>query len=287
MKIREIKAKTIISKSNLPDADYTINPYVGCMHSCIYCYARFMRRFTKHNEMWGKFVDVKINAIELIPTNTLKYNDKKIFLSSVTDCYLPLERKYKITRNILKRLIKLQPNIFIQTKSDLILRDIDLLSQFKSCEVGLTITTLNDNLREEIEPFTTSVENRIKALKKLKEANLKTYIFIGPILPFLTDWKEIILRTKEFTDYYMLENLNIKRTVWYNIKKWLETKHPNLLEKYENIYFSKSPISEYWNEIEEEIKKFCERKVNYKIYFHHKKNSENKKKKINQMSLLF
>ena len=187
IKIREIKAKSIITRSNLPDADYVINPYVGCMHSCLYCYARFMKRFTGHTEPWGKFVDVKVNAPDLVPAKTLKYRNKSIFLASVTDPYNPLEEKYQLTRKILEKLIPLQPDLGIQTKSDLVLRDIDLLGQFKNCEVGLTITTLDDNLRKEIEPFASPVKNRIKALEKLKEAGSKTYVFIGPILPFFTE----------------------------------------------------------------------------------------------------
>jgi DNA repair photolyase len=85
MQIREIKAKSIIAKSNLPATEYVINPYVGCNHACLYCYARFMKRFTGHVENWGEFVDVKINAADLIPAETDKYKNKSIFLSSVTD----------------------------------------------------------------------------------------------------------------------------------------------------------------------------------------------------------
>ncbi len=269
IKIREIKAKSIISKSNLPDADYVINPYVGCMHLCFYCYARFMKRFTGHTESWGKFVDVKVNAPDLIPVKTSKYRGKSIFLASVTDPYIPLERKYQLTRKILEKLIPLQPDLGIQTKSDLVLRDIDLLRQFKNCEVGLTITTLDDNLRKEIEPFASPVKNRIKALEKLKEAGIKTYVFIGPILPFFTDWKKIVYSTKESVDLYMFENLNTAGTVWSSVKNWLGEKHPSLLEEYEHIYFTKN---NYWDKVEEEIELFCiEQKVDFKIYFHHGK----------------
>jgi len=267
MKIKEIQAVSIITKSNLPEADFVINPYVGCMHQCLYCYARFMKRFTGHAEEWGKFVDVKINAPNLIPAKTAKYKGKSIFLSSVTDAYLPLERKYQLTRKILEKLIPLQPNLGVQTKSDLVLRDIDLLKQFKKCEVGFTITTMDDNLRKEVEPFASSVQNRIKALEKLKAAGIKTYVFIGPILPFLTDWKKIILETKHCSDSYMFENLNIAGSIWGSVKKWLEIKHPDLSEKYERLYFSKN---DYWNKVEEEIKQFCKKqKINCKIYFHH------------------
>ena len=269
LKIKEIKASSIITKSNLPDADYVINPYVGCMHKCIYCYACFMKRFTNHNEPWGEFVDVKINAPDLIPGKTEKYKDKSIFMSSVTDPYMALDRKYELTRKILERLISLQPNLGIQTKSDLITRDIDLLKQFDNCEAGLTITTLNESLQKEIEPLGSSPQKRIEALQELKKAGIKTYVFVGPILPYLTDWKEIILQTKDFVDFYMLENLNVKGTVWNSVKNWLQKKHPELLEKYEEIYFSKN---NYWDEVEEEVKDFCKKQgVDGRIYFHHGK----------------
>lgn len=269
IKIKEIQASTIITKSNLPDADYVINPYIGCMHSCLYCYARFMKRFTGHTEDWGKFIDIKLNAPNLIPINTKKYIGKSIFLSSVTDAYLPLERKYQITHKILEKLIPLQPNLCIQTKSDLVLKDIDLLKQFKSCEVGFTITTLDDNLRKEIEPFTSPVQNRIKALEELKNAGINSYVFIGPILPFVTDWKQIILKTKHCSNFYMFENLNVRGKIWNSIKKWLNKKHPELIKKYEYIYFSKN---NYWNKIEENIRQFCKKqKIDCKLYFHHGK----------------
>jgi len=131
MKIKKIKTKSIIVKSNLPDGDFVINPYVGCTHGCKYCYARFMKRFTGHSESWGSFVDVKINAPDLIPEGTNKYREKSITISSVTDPCQLIERKYKITRKILERLIPLQPNLDLITKSDLVVRDIEELFYWK------------------------------------------------------------------------------------------------------------------------------------------------------------
>jgi DNA repair photolyase len=98
----------------------------------------------------------------------------------------------------------------IQTKSDLILRDIYVLLRFKKCETGLTITTLDDTVREEVEPYTASVARRIAALEKLKATGLRTYVFTGPIFPFLTDWKAIVMATRHAADFYMFENLNFR-----------------------------------------------------------------------------
>jgi DNA repair photolyase len=116
MKVKEIIVKNIITKSNLPDADFVINPYTGCTHSCIYCYARFMKRFTGHDEKWGQFIDVKINGADLVINNIKKITNKSIFMSSVTDPYLPLEKKYKITRNILCKLVEFDPLPIVKTK---------------------------------------------------------------------------------------------------------------------------------------------------------------------------
>jgi len=266
--IGEIKAKSIITKSGL-DVDYVINPYVGCQHSCIYCYARFMKRFTNHHEPWGQFLDVKINAPELIPKNNKKYENKSIFISSVTDPYQPAERKYKLMRGILERLISLEPDLCILTKSDLIIRDIDLLKRFKKCIAGVSLSLSDDKIRKEVEPFAASVERRINAVKQLKKAGIQTFIFISPMFPELTDWKGIIEKTKNFIDEYWFENLNLYPSLRYNIFQWLKNHHPELVKKYREIYFTKN---NYWEEVEKEIKDFGQKNnLNFKIYFHHRK----------------
>lgn len=267
LKIKEIKSKSIIQKSGLPGSDYVINPYIGCLHGCIYCYARFMKRFTNHPEPWGQFIDVKINAPDLIPQNTKKYENKSIGISSVTDAYQPIERKYKLTRRVLKNLILLQPDLWILTKSDLVVRDIDLLKQFKKCAVGVSLSTLDDKVRKEVEPFAAPVEKRINALKELKEAGIKTHVFISPIFPFLTEWRGIIDKTKNFADEFWFENLNLYSSLRNNIYNWLKNHHPDLIKKYQGIYFARS---DYWNKVEKEIADYGRKnKINFKIYFHH------------------
>jgi len=268
LKIREIKAKSILAKSGL-GVDYVINPYVGCMHGCIYCYARFMKRFTGHLEPWGRFLDVKINAAELIPKNTSKYQNKSIIISSVTDPYQPTERKYQLMRAILRNLIPLQPDLSITTKSDLIIRDIDLLKQFKKCLAGVSLSLLDDKIRKEVEPLASSVERRINAVKQLKKAGIKTFVFISPMFPELTDWKGIITKTKNFIDEFWFENINLYPSLRQNIFQWLKNHHPGLVKKYREIYFTKN---EYWNRVEKEIEDYGKKNnLNFKIYFHHRK----------------
>ena len=265
MQIKEIKAKSIITKSKLPETDYVINPYVGAMQGGNYCYAQFMKKFTNHTEPWCQFLDIKINSIDLIPEKSNKYKNKSIGLCSVTDPYLPLEKKYKLTRGILERLIPLEPDIWILTKSDLIIRDIDLLKQFKNCRTAVSLGIMDDSVRKEIEPFASSVQQRINAIKKLKEAGIRTAIFICPIFPELTDWKAIVEKTKDYVDEFWFDTLNIYPGIYSNIKYWLKNYHPELLKKYEDIYFTQKKVC---MSLSKDIAKYgIEKKMNFKIYF--------------------
>ncbi len=269
MKIREIKAKSIIVKSGLPDTEFVINPYIGCMHGCVYCYARFMKTYTGHKENWGHFVDVKINAPDLIPEKADKYKGKSILMSSVTDPYHPIEIRYKLTRKILEKLIPLQPDLDILTKSDLVIRDIDLLKQFKKCLVAVSLSFLDERFRKQLKPLTVSSERRILVLEKLHKAGIETALFISPIFPAITDWQKIIKRTKNFTNEYWFENLNPYFSVQDNIIRFLKKNNPELVDKYKEIWLGKG---NYWDKEEKKIEEFCKKnKIVCRIYFHHKR----------------
>ncbi|MBR9679332.1 MAG: radical SAM protein [Nanoarchaeota archaeon] len=252
--IKEINVKGVITKSNLPDADYVINPYIGCAHGCIYCYAEFMKRFTNHKEEWGCFVDVKMNALKKLG-NINKLRNKKILFSSVTDPYQSVEAKYELTRNILKKLICVQPEIGILTKSQLVTRDIDVFKKFEKIEVGISISTLK--YYKQLEPLASQPEHRIKALKKISQAGIRTYVFISPILPSITDYKRIMKKTK-FADYFMFENINVQPNNKNKILEFVKKTKPDALKYYEKEYD--------WKKLEKEI---TENYNNAKTYFHH------------------
>ena len=181
MVIREIHAKTILSKSQV--SDYAVNAYVGCQHACVYCYAKFMKRFTGHTEEWGAFVDVKVNAPELLAKEVLKKRRGQVWISGVCDPYQPLERKYKLTRKCLEVLVKNKWPVRVQTKSPLVLRDIDILKQGSDVEVGFTITTADERMRKIFEPGAPPIAKRIEALKQLHAEGIRTFAMIAPLLP--------------------------------------------------------------------------------------------------------
>jgi DNA repair photolyase len=261
VKIYEVNARSVLHKTKIPGADWAINHYSGCMHGCIYCYARFVCRWRKRNEKWGEFVDVKINAPELIAKES-KSKTGSVILCTSADPYQPIERKYQLTRRVLQNLNP-KMRLCILTKSDLVLRDTDVFRRFKNCELGLTITTLDENIKKVFEPFSSSSHARLEALRKLKQEGFYTYAFIGPILPYLTDLEEVFREVSPFVDLFMFEDLNLtpaKNEIFEAIKK----NFPKLNDKYRNL------SKEFWLEKEKEIKRLGkEFNKPIKIYFTH------------------
>lgn len=181
MKIREINAKSILSKSQV--YDYALNPYVGCAHECVYCYAKFMKRFTGHRERWGDFVDVKVNAPELLAREVKRKRVGRVWVSGVCDPYQPLEKKYGLTGKCLEILAASGWPFTVQTKSDLVLRDLEIFKRAKDCEVGFTVTTADDSIRRIFEPGASPIGRRIEALAVLHGSGISTFAMIAPILP--------------------------------------------------------------------------------------------------------
>lgn len=269
---KEIQVKDYLTKSNLPASDYVINPYVGCPHGCKYCYASFMKRFTGHKEDWGNFIDIKRCDKKI---NTKKLENKTVFLSSVTDCYNELEEKYKITREILKELLNVNCNLNISTKSKLILRDIDLLKQMKNLTVSMSINTLDENFKNDMDNAS-SIKERLNTLGELHNNGIYTVLFISPIFPYITNFKEIIEISKEYIDEYWFENLNLKGAYKTKILLYIQEKYPNLINEYNDIYIKGN--KKYWNDLSKEIKNYCEiNNVKFINYFYHEKLVENKK----------
>ena len=273
MLIKEIETKDYVTKSNLPASDYVINPYVGCPHGCKYCYASFMKRFTGHNEEWGTFIDIK-RCNKKISVEKLK--GKQVFLSSVTDCYNAYEKEYLITRNILKQLVSADCYLSISTKSDLILRDIDLLLKMKNLTVSMSINTLDESFRSDMDNAST-IEERLKALKLLHDVGIYTVLFMSPIFPYITDYKKIIEASMDYIDEYWFENLNLRGDYKNKILAYISDNYPSLNDKYLDIYIRKN--KSYWLDLENEIKFYCkENNIKYKNYFYHEKLVDHKKK---------
>lgn len=256
----------------LPVCDYVINPYVGCTHGCKYCYASFMKRFTGHREPWGTFLDIKESERDI---NIKKLEGKTVFLSSVTDPYNHCEKKYEITRKILEQLVNADCKINITTKSKLVLRDLDILKKMKNVSVGMSINTLDESFRKDMDNAST-IQERLNTLETLHHEGIYTILFMSPIFPFITDFKEIIEVSSKYVNEYWFENLNLRGDYKTNILNYIKQKYPEYYTEYEDIYIHKR--KGYWFTLSEEIEDYCKKhNIKYTNFFYHEKLVEKKK----------
>jgi DNA repair photolyase len=260
MKFGETICKSILNKSGISGVDYAINPYIGCTHGCVYCYARFMTRWYHQREEWGTFVDVKKNAVECFHKEAPKKSRGIILLSSVTDPYQPVERKEKITRDILKGLNEYFFPVQILTKSSLVIRDIDIISELIEAEVGLTITSYSEKIRKIFEPHASPVEKRIKALEKCNDVGIATYAFLGPLLPYLSekDLDKLLNSLSDRVGRIIVDRLNIKAGNWKTIQIAVKDNYPDLLPKFKE---ASQKESIYYNTLKRDVIKMIEKRA--------------------------
>lgn len=246
MIVREIECKSLLTRSGIASIDYALNPYVGCAHGCVYCYASFMKHFTGHQEAWGSFVDVRVNAAAVLAKQMKRAKRGKISLSTVTDPYQPLEKQYQITRACLEVLAAYDFPVSILTKSALVRRDIDLLRRFPDVDVGFTISTLDDELRQVFEPGASPIPARLAALDELAQAGIKTWGFCGPLLPFLSDGEEqmeALFRelARVGVSALIVDSMKLSGSVWGRVRKMLERHYPDLLAGYQFTAQNRQP----------------------------------------------
>ena len=217
MIIKEVQPKTILSVSKI--YPYVINPYTGCQHNCSYCYAHFMKRFSGHKEPWGQFVDAKVNAPELLKSEIAKKKKARVWISGVCDPYQPLEGKYRLARQCLQLLAQNDWPVTVQTRSPLVLRDMDILKRGKEFEVGLSVTTADDGIRKLFEPAAPSIKERIRALDELHRAGIRTFVMIAPLLPGAEGLAELLAGK---VDRVIYDRMNYHYADWVYRKYGLE-----------------------------------------------------------------
>lgn len=248
--IKTVEVRSILSKSNLPVCEYSVNPYVGCTHGCKYCYASFMKRFTGHTGDWGTFLDVKMWP-DL--KNPAKYAGKELFIGSVTDPYLPQEEIYGRTRALLTQLQGSGARLSIATKSDLILRDLELIKTFPDARVSWSVNTLDESFQQDMDSAV-PIRRRLDAMKAFHRAGVRTTCFISPIFPGITDVEAIIRQVRDHCQLIRLENLNLRGSYKGVIMDYIKTKHPQLLPLYQEIYSRKN--RSYWEALDHRLKAF-------------------------------
>jgi len=239
--IREIECKSALSKSKI--TDYTVNCYTGCLHACVYCYARYMKRFTGHSEPWGKFVDVKVNSPYVLERELKRAAPGRVIMSSVCDGWQPLEQEYEVSRRCLTLLLRYGFHVTILTKSSLIRDDLDIL-EGTNAELGVTLTTMDNALCSKIEPGASPTSERIDTLREAADRGIKVWVFLGPFMPFLSDSVENIEALFKALSGLKLEHiyadkLNPRPGVWRSIKSFLGENYSYLIGGCGRILYDK------------------------------------------------
>jgi len=265
-----VVCRSALSVSRLPGLDYSINPYVGCEHGCVYCYSRSFLRDRKLAERWGSFVWAKRNLLERLRVELPRKRRGVVGVGVLTDPYQPFERKMKLTRGCLEILASYGFPVSLQTKSALILRDVDLIKP-ENFDVGVTITTLDRGLAGSLEPKASPPEARVQVVEEYSSRKVETWIFLGPIIPGVNDRRENfeqIVRVAEKTGSLLLyDKLNLRREIRRPLGEFFRREKPELLEDLPRIL---QPPFSYWRRISETIEKLCrERNVKCQAAFGH------------------
>jgi DNA repair photolyase len=260
MKIKRITCKSILTKSGIGGSGYSLNPYFGCEHSCVYCYARYLLRYRPHDEPWGQFVDVKVNASEILIKEVRRKKPGSVFISSACDAYQPIESELKLTRRIIEILADSPFQIKILTKGSLVRRDLHVLAKaHRRASLGVTVTTVDERLRALIEPHASPSLERLDVIGEAASMGIETWVMAGPLMPFITDSVEslerLFTKIKEAgAGFIYVDKLNRRGGVWESVAGFLSQHRPGLLKVYRRYFFEPSFREEYLRALRERVK---------------------------------
>ncbi len=243
MKITEIDAKNILTKSPVHNG-YTANLYGGCVHNCMYCYARYLKDWTGHEQdQWGEYIDVK-NWKSLTDKQKKELRGKHVMVSSACDPYQPVEATYKRTHQFLESLVGVGAELLVVTKSNLAVFDVELFKKLNAT-VAFSINTLDEGFRADMDKAST-IEQRIGAMNTLRKNGVYTVCFISPIFPAITDAPAIIKRVTGCCDEVWLEHLVLCHPYKGAVLYYIKTKYPEYYKYYDRI-FNKNDLQLWWD----------------------------------------
>ncbi len=239
--VQEVTVKSALTRSRL--FPYCVNPYAGCSHGCVYCYARFATRFSHPREPWGSFVDVRTNVPLVLERELSRSRPGTVYMSSVCDAWQPLEARYGITRRCLELLLGAGFPLFLQTKSALVERDLDLLQGRPNVSLGITVTTEDDRIARLFEPGAAPPSERLRVLRTAREQGVRTFIFMGPLLPGISDRGEGLRRlfraaAEASPDFLLVDRLNRRAGMWPAVSAAVSALDAALVPEYKKVLFS-------------------------------------------------
>jgi DNA repair photolyase len=263
MKVSTCSYRPILVPCRLKNHDYQIDPYIGCEHACYYCYA-----LNQAETDWSKEVLINKDITGQLGGELENRSPQKIYMGYYTDPYQPCEAEFRQTRQVLALLLEKNFSVSILTKSDLIVRDMDILREMDDASASVSVAFNDNSIRQKFEAHTMDTEARIKALQKLREAGIRTSALICPVIPYITKVIPLIEMLAPYTDAIWIYGLSIENRQyrnWQNVEGILQTHFLNLKEQIEAVLFAEAHA--YWDEERQrllELKK--DRKLDLRIH---------------------
>ena len=261
--VSECTKRPILTPCGLKDLDYQVDTYVGCEHCCYYCYA-----LAQAETDWSKEILIHKGIVDQLSGEIDKVPSQTIYMGYHTDPYQPCEAQYFQTRKVLKLFLEKGFSASLLTKSDLVVRDIDILQEMKDAAVSVSVAFNNNQTRKLFEANTMDTERRIEALRQLKQAGIRTGALVCPVVPYITDAIQLIDMLQPYADVIWIYGLGFNDRTglnWLNIRKILNDRFPDLIEQIEPVIFSKD--HRYWARLRESLKALKkDRQLNLNIH---------------------
>jgi len=265
---KEVKISRILNPTGIDLGEYVINPFMGCEYSCLYCYVRSNKVISKRHGEWGEYVDIRINAPELLEKELLSKKPKCVLLGSTTDCFQGVEKKYAITKQILEILNRHKVFYNILTRSPAVAEYADLLKEGFCKKIYFTINNISPELKNKLEPKSPGFESRFSSINKMLDENIPVVPYFSPILPWLSDFKDIFALFPK-AGSVEFEGLNMNLVNINDIISGIASLHPALKPGYERLLQEEAFYDSFWAGVKKDIiREVITAKKNYNIYIH-------------------
>ncbi len=254
--------RQILEPCGLEGIPYQVDPYIGCEHHCYYCYA-----LNQAETRWEEEILMHHDIVGTLSRELAALEPQTIYMGMNTDPYQPSESIHRQTRQVLELLAQRSFSVCVLTKSDLVMRDIDLLADMSRSSAGVSIAFQDDHVRRLFEASAPPNERRIEAIKRLKHAGVETYALICPVMPFITDVEAAIEMVAPYADTIWIYRLNMTAEEdrnWRNVRDILERHFPEMTDRYRQIAFS--DVHPYWMEVRTKLEQIQQsRRLNLRI----------------------
>lgn len=265
---KTVKISRILNPTSIDLGEYVINPYMGCEFSCLYCYVRYNKVISRKTEPWGSYVDIRVNAPKLLEKEILLKKPSCVLLGSTTECFQDIEKKYRITKNILEILNRYKVYYNILTRSTYISEYADLLTKGYCRKIYFTINNIADPVKRILEAKSPLYKERYKTINELLTQGVDVVPYFSPILPWISDLKGLFLKFPKARSVEF-EGLNLRVGNIEKIVEAITSIYPDLKAGYERLLKEKNYYDSYWEDVKKDIIKEAKRaKKDYNVYIH-------------------